>query len=171
MSATVAGEHTCHGAIFCGQPRAAAEHECPACQPARPLLEVLQEHTDRMRAQREAAKLEYRDVLTRDHTDRHDGAMDTTTDTLLTRTADEALEQATDYGTRTWIRGVPRTENDLGGYDFHASGGITVRLTQDDNRLLLHVFTGGPAMLLKEDASFSAGLAHLAAAYIAEVLR
>ena len=28
--------HTCHGAIFCGHPRARAEAECPACQQAAP---------------------------------------------------------------------------------------------------------------------------------------
>lgn len=26
-----AAEHTCHGAIFCGTPRAAAQANCPAC--------------------------------------------------------------------------------------------------------------------------------------------
>jgi hypothetical protein len=47
-----ATEHTCHGAIFCGQPRAVAQAACPACTPARPLLEVLEEHVDQVRAQR-----------------------------------------------------------------------------------------------------------------------
>ena len=28
--------HTCHGAIFCGMPRARAEAECPACTHANP---------------------------------------------------------------------------------------------------------------------------------------
>jgi hypothetical protein len=34
MTTTVTPEHTCHGAIFCGAPRAAAVSECPACTPA-----------------------------------------------------------------------------------------------------------------------------------------
>jgi len=33
------------------------------------------------------------------------------------------------------------------------------------------VFTGGRAMLLRDEATFTSGLAHLAASYIAEVLR
>lgn len=56
MSATAADEHTCHGAIFCGQPRAAAEHECPACSTPRPLQEVLDEHCAQVAADREAAR-------------------------------------------------------------------------------------------------------------------
>lgn len=54
MSAATAAEHTCHGAIFCGQPRAAAERECPACPTPRPLLEVLEEHVAQLRAKRAA---------------------------------------------------------------------------------------------------------------------
>lgn len=85
MSAQAAAEHTCHGAIFCGQPRAAAERECPACptgpscgtcgqrlgrtsladhyaadhprrREARPLQEVLDEHCAQVAADREAAR-------------------------------------------------------------------------------------------------------------------
>lgn len=56
---TAAAEHTCHGQVFCGKPRAAAQADCPACTPpapARPLLEVLGEHVDQVRADREAAR-------------------------------------------------------------------------------------------------------------------
>jgi hypothetical protein len=52
---TAAAEHTCHGQVFCGKPRAAAQADCPACTPpapARPLLEVLGEHVDQVRARR-----------------------------------------------------------------------------------------------------------------------
>lgn len=47
-------EHTCHGAVFCGKPRAAAERDCPACPTPRPLLEVLEEHVARITGQRNA---------------------------------------------------------------------------------------------------------------------
>lgn len=30
---TTTTDHTCHGAVFCGFPRAVAERECPACTP------------------------------------------------------------------------------------------------------------------------------------------
>lgn len=31
MTTTATTQHTCHGAVFCGQARAAAQAECPAC--------------------------------------------------------------------------------------------------------------------------------------------
>lgn len=56
MTTTATTEHTCHGAVFCGQPRAAAQAACAACTPpARPLLEVLGEHVDQVNARRSAA--------------------------------------------------------------------------------------------------------------------
>lgn len=31
-------EHTCYGAIFCGQPREEAKRECPACPDRQPMI-------------------------------------------------------------------------------------------------------------------------------------
>lgn len=95
----------------------------------------------------------------------------TTTRTTITEIAELALDLATDSGLRAW-RGshAPMAPNAFGGYDF-THGEITIRLADDDTTILLYVFTGGGAMLLSEQASFSPGLAHLAAAYISEVLR
>lgn len=49
---TPAAEHTCFGARFCGAPAEVATAECPACTPARPLLEVLADHVARVTAER-----------------------------------------------------------------------------------------------------------------------
>jgi hypothetical protein len=40
VTSTATQPHTCHGAIFCGAPRARAEADCPACtrQRTRPAL-------------------------------------------------------------------------------------------------------------------------------------
>ena len=97
----------------------------------------------------------------------------TTTTSKLTETADLALDLATDGGQRTWRPGfTPRTENAQGGYDFHTfGGGVTVRLVEDDTLLRLYVFTGGRAMLLRDEATFTSDGAHLAASYMAEGLR
>lgn len=48
-------EHTCYGATFCGQPRAAAQAACPACPTTRPLVDVLAEHVDQVQAARAAS--------------------------------------------------------------------------------------------------------------------
>lgn len=95
----------------------------------------------------------------------------TTTTNRMDEIAQLALDLATDYGQRTWRDGsAPMTPNAFGGYDFH-HGETTARLADDDGRVILYVFTGGRAMLLSEQATFTPGLASLAAEYIADVIR
>lgn len=96
--------------------------------------------------------------------------MTTTTKTQAQTIATDALEMATDYGTRTWMREPKLTDNAFDGSDIR-HGDITYRLTMDDNTVRLFVFVGGNAMLLKDEASFTSGMAFIAADYIAEAMR
>jgi hypothetical protein len=92
----------------------------------------------------------------------------TTTRTQAHEVAAEALERATDYGTRHWLR-APRVEdNAYGGTDITQDGRL-YRTAQADTDVILYVMTANG--VLQERAEFSKGLAHLAAALIAEALR
>ena len=92
----------------------------------------------------------------------------TTTRTQAQQIAAEALEQATDYGTRRWLRAPRVDDNDFGGTDIR-HGGRLYRTAQADTDVVLYVMTANG--VLQERAEFTKGLAHLAATLIAEALR
>lgn len=67
----------------------------------------------------------------------------------------DALDLATDHGTREWVGGEPTiAPNAFGGHDLTA-GDRTYRLVDDDGELTFHVFTGARAMLPRDTVTFA----------------
>lgn len=94
-----------------------------------------------------------------------------TNTTTAQQIATDALEQATDHGTRTWLRAPRVTQNAFGGTDIRQCE-VTYRTAMDDNEVAFYVFHNGDAMLLAEQAHMTASMAaYMLPAYIADALR
>lgn len=83
---------------------------------------------------------------------------------------EQVLDMASDHGSRRWLRAPRVAANKCGGHDI-STGEVTYRFTTDDTRVNLHIFTGGAAMLLSEDASVTQRLAHMLVVEVAERIR
>jgi len=60
--------------------------------------------------------------------------------------------------------------NEWGGFDLELNGGRTLRVTLDDTRVQVFVFSGGRAMLLAAEAAFDNMPASVIAATVAAYL-